>query len=281
MLTVLRSRIIWQDSLLSITFDRATSTTAITQWDGSHSSLNGDFPYTVCVLKLSVIALEMVSERATTAYSHHDVVHAIEDRIQQVLSIDQHGAAHLNSLTDCTSMAEYLEHWNWRMHRSYVLSEVCRPMLTKRNSPENTVRRLRNVCIDALAETVSAFVSLHNITTYALMSWAAVYRSLSSALLLGILSKLHHTEGVGATLENFVAVISSISSTNSSEVPAPIGRAVAALSQLQEDIGGGISSSESGVSEPFELSPHERMRNILWGPCHNSESSGFLSRGGL
>lgn len=227
------------------------------------------------MLKLSVIALEVVSERTNTTTNHRDVVYTIEDRSQQIVSIDQHGAAHLKNLADCTSMADYLEHWNWRMHRSYVLSEVCRPMLTKRNSPDNTVRRLRNLCIDALTETVSAFIGLHNLTTYALMSWAAVYRSLSSALLLGILSKLHHTEGVGTTLENFIAIISGISSTNSSEVPAPIGRAVAALSQLQEDISGGVSSSESGGTEALEFSPHERVRNILWGHCQNSESSGL------
>lgn len=273
-LTASRSRIIWQDSLLSITYDRATSTTAITRLDGPRSFATEAFSYAECMLQLCTIALDIVSNRATVTSAHRghrEMVH-IEELRRQILAIQQQECAHLKDLAKCTSMAQHLEHWNWRMHRSYVLAELCRPMLTKRESRDKATEELRNICIEALVGTVAAFLGLHNLTTFALTSWAAVYRSLSSALLLGILETSAHREETRALLDKLVTIMSSISSADSSEVPAPIARAVAALSRLEQSIGGEDSAVDTGSTEVAEILPHVQMHNILWGVPSNASS---------
>lgn len=268
-LTPNRSRIIWQDSLLSITYDRATSTTSITQWVTLRPSTADGFSYAECMLKLCVTALDIVSSRAAAMNTYREVMQ-IEERLQQILAIERQESAHLRNLADCASMTHHLEHWNWRMHRSYVLSELCRPLLTKRKAVNEATKKLRSICIEALTETVAAFLNLHNLTTFALTSWAAVYRSLSSALLLGILKNLPHGDEVQLMLDNLVSVMSTFASEDSSEVPAPITRGVAALARLKVDVSVEVFVNDPGSTDSSETSPHAQMHNILWGGSYSA-----------
>jgi hypothetical protein len=258
------SRIIWQDSLLSISYDRATSTMAMTTWDVSPPS--GPESYAECMLQLCTIALDMVNSRASSASAHREL-QRIEGQRQKISSIDRHSSSHLRELSACATMKDCLEHWNWRMHRSYVISELCRPVLTKGEHLDGSTLSLRAVCIEALADTVDAFLNLYNLTAFARTSWAAVHRSLSSALLLGIVKEPSRNDRVHVMLTKLIAVLSSIEYSDASEVPAPISRAVAALVRLNAyDMSDG-SRSEAGsmVSGTDSASPHAQMHNILWG----------------
>ena len=191
----------------------------------------------------------------------------IERRREEVRAIGSQAAGHLRDPSACASMRDHLEHWNWRMHSSYVVSELCRPMLARRRRSDDDVCRLRGVCIEALIGTVEAFLHLHNLTIFARTSWAAVHRSLSSALLLGILKEPLRNDRVRVLLDKTIAVMSSMEYMDPSEVPAPVARAVAALVQLNE-LEPGDNASTNGApttSTPDETSPHEQMHSILWG----------------
>lgn len=264
--TCIRSRIVWQDSLLSISYDRATSTTSMSRGAQSHALGNDTLPYNECMLKLCIIALEIVASRATSTSTHHEVV-LIEERRQEILAIQQQESRHLKDVSACTSRANHLEHWNWNMHRSYVISELCRPMITKHQHKDPYIRHLRTICIEALTDTVAAFLNLHSLTTFARTSWAAVHRSLSSALLLGILREPARNETVQKLIKELIAVMSSIEFVDFSEIPAPISRAVAALCRLNVVNGSEPSGSENScvTSSSSETSPHAQMYAVLWG----------------
>ena len=220
------------------------------------------------MLRLCTIALDIVSSR-TTARSFQREVARIQERRQEVLEIDRQACDHLRELLSCASVKDFLEHWNWRMHRSYIISELCRSMLAERDRHDETVRSLHGVCVEALTDTVDAFLNLHNITTFARTSWAAVHRSLSSALLLGIIKAPAKSIRVWTTLDRFITVMSNMELMDASEMPAPVSRAVAALMRLNvRDAGDNVSTGEYGLgpSEPEEESPHAQMQRILWGP---------------
>jgi len=263
------ARVIWQDSLLSISYDRATPTTAMTTWDATTGPGPEGFTYADCMLRLCTIALDVVGNRRAPMTTQREV-QRIETRREEVRAIGRQASGHLRESSACTSLKHHLEHWNWHMHRSYVVSELCRPMLAKRSDRhDDEVRRLRSVCIEALADTVEAFLHLQNLTVFARTSWAAVHRSLSSALLLGILKESARDSRVRSLLDRLIAVMSSMEYMDASEVPAPVARAVTALVQLNETEGGEFSASPSD-----EGSPHQQMQNILWG---SATSSGFSS----
>lgn len=172
------------------------------------------------------------------------------------------------------------------MHYSYVVSELCRPMLAKREQRHRglepgSISNVRRVCINALVDTVDAFLKLQNLTIFARTSWAAVHRSLGSALLLGILKEPARSEAVRLMIQQLITVMSNIEYTDASEMPAPVTRAVDALQRLNI-VGnrGGSGSAENQIefadnfdtmsppttSEPSSGdSPHAQMQRILWG----------------
>jgi len=261
-----RSRIIWQDSLLSISYDRATPILSIT----SRAELRVPGPdglsYVECMLQLCAIALDVVNGRSLETRPKQEALR-IEERWRGVSTIEEQACNHLRDSSACTSMKDHLEHWNWRMHRSYIITEVCRPILSKHGRHDDVIRRLRAACIEALADTVDAFLHLHNLTAFARTSWTAVHRSLGSALLLGILKEPTRNERVRIMLDKLIAAMLTMEYFDVSDVPAPIRRAVDALTRLNragESARGEAASSTESVSD--EASPHAQMNHILWGP---------------
>jgi hypothetical protein len=84
-----------------------------------------------------------------------------------------------------------------------------------------------------LTNTVEAFLGLQNMTPFATRSWSSVHRSLSSALLLGILGEHYRNERARSLLANLVQVLTDITANvDPAELSAPITRSVAALQRL-------------------------------------------------
>jgi hypothetical protein len=250
--------------------------------------------YAECMKKLCKIGLDIIQDRSGPKDYEHELL-AIIDRRDELAGMMRQALHHLRDATACKSMKDQLEHWNLYLHRSYVTSELYRPTL-KRGTPDSELKaHLRETCIDSLADTVDAFLGLQNITRFANQSWAAVHRSLSSALLLGILKEPARNQRVRTLLEKLIAVMSDVSSTlDPSELSAPITRSVWALRLLNSQdikrapIGrqqSGYSpinwnEANSNASSMFNESPHPNastpdtstegspyvlMDNILWG----------------
>lgn len=185
--------------------------------------------------RLCAIGLEIVHQRAISRTMHHRLPRMVEhrDQIQEGFSQMED---HLTDISKCRSMKEHLEFWNLYLHRSYILSELCRPTLGNhhyRKEDKQLAMSLRSLCIESLANTVEAFLGLQNITKFANQSWAAVHRSLSSALLLGILGEPSRIERVRNLMSKLAAVMSNVmASVDPSELSAPLARSVAALHKL-------------------------------------------------
>jgi len=194
-------------------------------------------------------------------------------------------------------MRDQLEHWALYLHVSYITSELCRPAISPSTAAFDLSKTLRKTCIDSLANTVEAFLGLQNMTPFATRSWASVHRSLSSALLLGILGESSRNERAKTLLMNLVSVLGELSSSvDPAELSAPITRSVAALQKLitiqdprsqrssvsqssptntnytLEDINGALSFDDTSyisqspiVGIDMEASPYALMDSIIWG----------------
>ena len=130
-------------------------------------------------------------------------------------------------------MRDQLEHWALYLHISYITSELCRPAISPSTAGFDLSKTLRKTCIDSLTNTVEAFLGLQNMTPFATRSWASVHRSLSSALLLGIIGEHNRNERARSLLSNLIQVLTEVTSTvDPAELSAPITRSVSALQRL-------------------------------------------------
>lgn len=218
----------------------------------------------------------------------------------EIDSIMTETADYLRDSRKCRSVTESLEHWALYLHTSYILSELCRPAISPSTATYELTKAFKQTCIDSLVSTVDGFLGLQNITPYARQSWAAVHRSLSCALLLGIMGEHVHNERARRLLGRFVAIMSDMQTgLDPQELAAPMERAISALKKLNihdhrptrfiEDIAmgnpdptmtpqtdaiagvdhssifaSGSGNSMKGLMEE-EDSPYSVLNSILWG----------------
>jgi hypothetical protein len=225
--------IVWQDSLLSITYDRAATTAYI---DPSTMPAPDAYtqipPYHLAMYRLCRVGLEIVRDRTKTM-SSRQLFTRITSHRNQIDSIMTETADYLRDSRTCKSVQESLEHWALYLHVSYIVSELCRPAISPSTASYELSSAFKQTCIDSLVSTVEAFLGLQNITPYARQSWAAVHRSLSSALLLGIMGEHAHNQRARRLLGRFVALMSDMQSAlDPQELAAPLERAISALKKL-------------------------------------------------
>lgn len=248
----------------------------VTRWKEQHDSRLGGFSYAECMLQLCTIALDVISDPyqgTGTRNGSQLEVPRLEERQHAISEIENQASNHLRDVSACLSMKDFLEHWNWNMHRSYVMSVLYRPSLAKRVDIEQsgTHSDIRTLCIDSLSGTVEAFIKLCNFTAFAVSSWAAVHRSLSSALLLGILGEPKRNEHVRNMLHKLITIMLDMEYSDASELPAPVSRAIVALQQLNGEGDGNGRSNDTGGSTTRTSSisdgesPLTQVQAILWG----------------
>ncbi|KAK5467065.1 hypothetical protein LTS15_000035 [Exophiala xenobiotica] len=222
-------QIVWQDSLLSILFDRSPATSTIATTRPHHVSTHdlGKLSYIDCMKRLCAAILDIVRDRSASVSASQEVSLILKHR-DRLIAIMGQAAPHLTNVSASTCMRDQLEHWNLSLHLSYVMFDLHRATL--RNQTDAALRHLRDACVDSLASTVHAYLGLQNVSSTTRTSWIATQRALSSALLLGIIKEHAKNQRVRTLLQDLLTVMTNLNSdTVPSEVPAPIARAIAAL----------------------------------------------------
>ena len=185
--------------------------------------------------RLCKIGLDIVQERSFPRPASHRLHRLVE--LQDQIERDWlHAKEYLQDVLKCRSEKEMLEYWNLYLHRSFIISELCRPSIQTRSRMKDApelIMKFREMCIENLANTVDAFMGLHNLTKFAMQSWAAIHRALSSALLLGILGEASRNARVQNLLTRLSTLMSDVVlNIDPSEMSAPLARSVEALSKL-------------------------------------------------
>jgi hypothetical protein len=271
----IRWQIIWQDSLLSITFDRISPTSIVSHHN--HTAAASKLSYIDVMRRLSKLGLDIVQYRSVSQTTELQLLQIVQCR-DWINEDVQQLEPHLRDLSKCRLIREQLEFWNLLLHRSYILSELCRPAIRNQRQGKEQHKVLTQsiftLCIDSLANTVEAFLGLQEITKFAMQSWAAVHRSLSSALLLLILGKPNKSERIRRLVANLTTVMSEVLSTiEAAEIPAPLTRSVEALQRLNSISNG--TYQEQTIPELTTSDNNSNNNNSLFG--HSSFDSLYES----
>jgi hypothetical protein len=229
----LRWQIVWQDSLLSIIFDRTSGVSIVAHIHDS--KINSELSYVDAMRRLCKIGLDIVQQRNSQLLAETRLLQISNSR-DQIRKQQQHLQRHLIDIGECKSVRDQLEYWNHFLHRSYILFELCRPTLqNRRNRPhrDEIVQSLQALCIESLTDTIEAFLGLQNMTNFATHSWAAVQRVLNCAILLGILKEGLHNDRVRTLISKLTEVMSNlVSTTDDNEVTTPLMKSVSALQRI-------------------------------------------------
>ena len=157
--------IVWQDSLLSITYDRASATgTLEVSTMPPPQEIGPTSAYHAVMYLISKVGLEIVRDRARPMSPREQIARITEHRDELALILRE-AAEYLRDSRKCSNSRETLEHWGVYLHSSYHMSELCRPAISPNADPELS-NAFKQTCIDNLVNTVEAFLGLNNIVRY-------------------------------------------------------------------------------------------------------------------
>ena len=287
--------IIWQDSLLSITYDRMSATGALdvsTMPPPNHFGPTN--AYHDVMYRVSHVGLDIVRDRSRPMNTRELIARIAEHR-DELANIMRESAEYLRDSRKCKAARETLEHWGLYLHSSYHMSELCRPAITPSADPE-LARAFKQTGIDHLVNTVEAYLGLNNIvsrrsfadsactnarsqTSFARQSWGAIHRALGSALMIGIIGEHHRNERAQKLVTRFMNVMADITdNVDPQEISAPLQRGLAALRKLGIQEPHRSQSIDSASLGPRDLSSIDdgslKLDHALFTPS-NSDSLGL------
>jgi hypothetical protein len=235
-----RLALVWQDSLLSLCFDRPPVTTPAR----AIPELVDGISYTDAMNSLCDITLRSINTRV-----HHDMpcFTMVLENVARIEDIYLKSIGCRGGVGCASSLRQRCENCALNLHISFAIAWLCRPALRNRHSPElRTELQLQLIekCTKNLLACVRAFVQLHSLSILASRSWAVIHNGLSSALLLGLLGETTTNPEVRESLGEILEILSTESEDEGSqghdrdgyiELSRPHSRAVAVLRRLYND----------------------------------------------
>ncbi|PQE21690.1 fungal specific transcription factor domain-containing protein [Rutstroemia sp. NJR-2017a WRK4] len=236
--------IVWQDSLLSLSFDR-TPIAVITrcQVPLRPTALTEGFTYTEAMYHLCQRVLDFVKNDSTNSQPDYNQIIANSIEVE---NIRQKVLPALRIKEACKTVQDRLQYFAVRLHTSFVVSVLCRPAL-RRGAHGMDISQKAHIaekCKQNLTETVRMYLKMHSLSVIPTRSWAFTYHGLSSAVLLGILGETK-TDPEVRQLQG--ELISALSATAAKEQPStvpksdkdielsgPLSRALVALKNIYD-----------------------------------------------
>jgi hypothetical protein len=244
-LTISRWTIVWQDSLLSLSFDRSPiAIMTRCELPLSPTALTEGLTYTEAMYYLCQKILVSVNNDTN---SQPDFDKIIADSIE-VENIRSRVRPELRIKEACKTVQDRLQHCAVILHTSFVVSVLCRPALRRGESPGmNSTQKqiLAEKCKENLAETVRMYLKMHSLSVIPTRSWAFTYHGLSSAVLLGILGETKTDPEVRTLQGNLISALSAVATKDQTspnspkgdkdiELSGPLSRALVALKNLYD-----------------------------------------------
>lgn len=177
-----RLAIVWQDTLLSLCFDRPPTTPSLSIEASDDCELShAEAMYILC----NKTQLAMSADRREGDFA------SLLSNVLGIEKIASQTARHLQSQSNCSTIAQHCQFFVFNLNISFAIAWLCRPTMRSHNSlgvqDARLKAQLRAKCKTNLIQCVQSYIQLNSISIVASRSWAIIHNGLSSALLLGLL----------------------------------------------------------------------------------------------
>lgn len=178
-----RSMTVWQDSLLSLCYDRPPIVSNMRWTPEALSSPRLELSYVNLMHYFCWVGLEIMKmEETAEPQPNHNLT-----LLTNLDSVFNRAQAHLFARENCINLQQHLEHLALRMHMSFIASALCRPAIKRSPGLLNEDPRLvslRSRARENLITASRAFLDFQALSVVPLRTWSMVHTVLSSTLLL-------------------------------------------------------------------------------------------------
>ncbi|KAL3493378.1 hypothetical protein BJX62DRAFT_235450 [Aspergillus germanicus] len=245
------SMTVWQDSLLSLCYDRPPIVST-RGWAPDAVSSQSELSYMNVMHYLCWIALRIISLNELGDPQPQSNL----TLLAELDSTYARAQPHLLDRSSCRNLQQHLEHLALRMHTSFCVSVLCRPALKSRSGSidPHTFETLRYRAKASLIDAAKAFLDFQALSVVPLRTWSMVHTVLSSTLLLCIWPETREDPECRDLQQRAIEVFSGGSSsgkdTANSEYSQWLStRHIRALVTLRQSLRKSNPSAPAGVAE--------------------------------
>ncbi|KAF9887016.1 hypothetical protein FE257_010632 [Aspergillus nanangensis] len=170
--------LVWQDTFLSLTYDRPLSTLTMSCPIPYQPNTEG-FTFQECIFTLCHIILEKA--RQETAGTLHDPAESMREYKRQLDSIGDNAAPFLADKTRCISLQNHLERLGLGVHLGYA---ICRLQRVYLSGVDPYPTSIAVDCVQRAMHVVECFLDLHRFSAGVCRSWSFVHNAVSCAITL-------------------------------------------------------------------------------------------------
>ena len=200
--------IVWQDTILSLSHDRSTSTTcSYAEISNLHTSeipgfstgvpnIISSVPSTtsyedtirrLCPINHAILTMRCAVPMSNAQYCTIESLYSAIERLRNEAKPD------LQNRMLCTTRAQHMEYLALTFSLAYAESELCRPVIELRPSNMESrgsqrVQSIQQLFVQSARNTIHAFLDIREFDRKLVRTWAAMHRILSTSLVLGLVS---------------------------------------------------------------------------------------------
>ncbi|KAI9743775.1 MAG: hypothetical protein M1818_002509 [Claussenomyces sp. TS43310] len=200
--------VIWQDSLLSMCFDRPSMVIDIEAFRMDDVNLPTNLSYTDAMRCLAQIGLKGINVQKPVS-SGFQIIASLLDEIE---SIYAHVEPHLRQLDAYSNIQHRCEYYALRLHTSFVMAWLSRGAMRRNETATAEVSiklMLVSKCKTHLLESLRAYLGLQHLCILALRSWPMIHNGISSALLLGLIGETRVNPEVRELQRELISLLSA------------------------------------------------------------------------
>ena len=190
--------IIWQDSFLSMRYDRSPLSHGACILELREMS---NLSYSQAVRGLCAMCVAMLRQ----PQSMRQDAQSIRTRIQNIDSMLSRCCEHLQPGADLRTFEQRIQHFALKLHSSVMLAELCRPMFSiPADESEGAANEIRSRGLLALTTVIEAFIELCSFNGIPLRLWSMTQAATSCAVVLALLDCQRITTSKSALLRRLV-----------------------------------------------------------------------------
>lgn len=179
--------IVWQDSLLSLAFDRPTACHEM-DFEEDLPALHGDESPEELSYRGAMNWLCRIIARHPSGTPSPGPAHCYK----AIDSLDAYLSPHLRDRQSCRTIQDIQEHYAFELHKNFSISTICRPYMSERDTGRVSSSDRAQILTrlqEALRRSAEAYLHLRSVSGYARRSWAFIHNGLASILLLSLMKE--------------------------------------------------------------------------------------------
>ena len=203
---------IWQDSLLSLRYDRDPLSRDDSSGPNSGRGLAQNLSYFDAMGEVCCVSIEMLQLPHSLRSDPEEVM----KRVRTLENIVPRGCEHLQDHSGNRTLQQRLEFHALDLHISFLLAELCTPAFPCRETDYDQIRWIiRTRGIQSLVATLEAYLELCVFSNVPLRLWSMTQAAMSCALVLALLDSENSLRSTSSFLERLVRALKMDPSSHS------------------------------------------------------------------